>query len=99
MCIRDSIGRLRQRLGKTVLILDLVLGLRRADGAKHRRFLGARVGDSLLFAASIRCVDVGDTGIRRCRRSGANLSCEQDSRLAMSAWIGARELVPVNWCS
>jgi len=67
-------------LGKTVLILDLVLGLRRADGVKHRRFLGARVGYSLLFAASIRCVDAGDMGFRRCRRSGANLSCEQDSR-------------------
>jgi hypothetical protein len=63
-----------------VLILDLVLGLGRANGVKHRRCLGARVGDSLLFAASIRCVDVSDMACRRCRRSGANLSCEQDSR-------------------
>jgi len=51
---KQHIGRLRQRLGKTVLILDLVLGLGRANGVKHRRCLGARFGDSLLFAASIR---------------------------------------------
>jgi hypothetical protein len=44
------------------------------------------VGDNLLFAASSGRVGVVDTGFRRCRPPGANLSCESDSR---SRAIGA----------
>jgi hypothetical protein len=61
-----------------------------------RRTMG---GDSRLFAASSRPVDIGDTGFRRCRPPGPNLSCVSDRRLAMSAWIGAPELALVNWLS
>src|SRR4030095_7995808 len=52
-------------------------------------------GDNLLFAGRAARIDVGHTGFRRCRPPGANLSCESESRLAMSAWIGARELALV----
>jgi N-acyl-D-aspartate/D-glutamate deacylase len=50
-------------------------------------------------AIAADCIYVRPSASGRCRPPGTNLSCESDSRLAMSAWIGARELAPLNWHS